>query len=95
MSALGGKADLIRGEADIAAGSPASAGLPFCPSRGTMCRCAARTITLCLLATLALADVAGVASVKRAALAAYAEHFMEVVAWPPGGSAPSRRVSAP
>ena len=54
-----------------------------------------RTITLCLLATLALADVAGVASVKRAALAAYAEHLMEVVGWPPGGSAPSRRVSAP
>ncbi len=29
------------------------------------------TIALCLLATPALADVAGVASVKRAALAAY------------------------
>ena len=53
------------------------------------------TIALCLLATPALADVAGVASVKRAALAAYAEHLMEVVGWPPGGSAPSRRVSAP
>ncbi len=37
------------------------------------------TITLCLLATPALADVAGVASVKRAALAAYAEHLMKVV----------------
>ncbi len=34
------------------------------------------TITLCLLATPALADVAGVASVKRAALAAYAGHIM-------------------
>ncbi len=53
------------------------------------------TITLCLLATPALADVAGVASVKRDALAAYAGHLMEVVGWPPGGSAPSRRVSAP
>ena len=37
------------------------------------------TITLCLLATSALADVAGAASVKRAALSAYAEHLMEVV----------------
>ncbi len=37
------------------------------------------TITLCLLAAPALADAAGVASVKRAALAAYAEHLMEVV----------------
>ncbi len=37
------------------------------------------TITLCLLATPALADVAGVASVKRAALDAYAGHIMGVV----------------
>ncbi len=37
------------------------------------------TITLCLLATPALADVEEMASVKRAALAAYAEHLMEVV----------------
>ncbi len=40
------------------------------------------TITLCLAATPALADVAGVASMKCAALAAYAEHLMEVVGWP-------------
>ncbi len=53
------------------------------------------TITLCLAATPALADVAGIASMKCAALAAYAEHWMEVVGWPPGGSAPSRRVYAP
>ncbi len=39
----------------------------------------ALTITLCLLATPALADVAGVASVKRTALAAYAGHIMGVV----------------
>ncbi len=39
----------------------------------------ALTIAQCLLATPALADVAGVASVKRAALAAYAGHLMEVV----------------
>ena len=38
------------------------------------------TITLCLLATPALADLAGVASVKRAALAAYAEHLLGIVA---------------
>ncbi len=38
------------------------------------------TITLCLLATPALADVAGVASVKRAALSAYAEHLLGIVA---------------
>ncbi len=37
------------------------------------------TITLCLLATPALAGVAGVASMKRAALAAYAGHIMGVV----------------
>ncbi len=37
------------------------------------------TITQCLLATPALADVAGVASVKRAALTAYADHLMGVV----------------
>ncbi len=37
------------------------------------------TITLCLLTTPALADVAGIASVKRDALAAYAGHLMEVV----------------
>ncbi len=36
-------------------------------------------VALCLLATPALADVAGVASVKREALAAYAEHLIEVV----------------
>ncbi len=38
-----------------------------------------RTITLCLLATPALADVASVASVKRAALSAYSEHFLGIV----------------
>lgn len=37
------------------------------------------TITLCLLATPAMADVAGVASVKRAVLSAYATHFLGVV----------------
>ncbi len=31
MSVPGGKADLIRREADVAAGSPAPAGLSFCP----------------------------------------------------------------
>ena len=40
-SAVRGEADLIRRKADIAAGNPASAGLSFCPSCGTMCRCAA------------------------------------------------------
>jgi len=40
-----------------------------------------RTLTtaLCLLATPALADVTGVALMKRAALSAYAEHIMGVV----------------
>ncbi len=37
------------------------------------------TIALCPLATPALADVAGIASVKRAALAAYATHLLGVV----------------
>ncbi len=39
----------------------------------------ALTITLCLLGSPALADVAGVASVKRAALSTYAGHIMGVV----------------
>ncbi len=39
------------------------------------------TITLCLLATPVLADVAGVASVKRAALSAYAGHIMGIVSY--------------
>ncbi len=39
----------------------------------------ALTITLCLLPTPALADLAGIASVKRAALAAYATHLLGVV----------------
>ena len=38
------------------------------------------TVTLCLLATPALADLAGVASVKCAALSAYAEHLLGIVA---------------
>ena len=38
------------------------------------------TITLCLLATPTSADVAGVTSVKRAALSAYAEHLPGIVA---------------
>ncbi len=38
------------------------------------------TITLCLLATPALADVTSVVSVKRAALSAYAEHLLGIVA---------------
>ncbi len=36
------------------------------------------TIALCLLATPALADGAGVASVKRAALDLYAGHLMGI-----------------
>ena len=42
-SAPGGEADLIRREADIAAGSPTSAGPSFCPSRGAMRRVSAST----------------------------------------------------
>ncbi len=38
------------------------------------------TITLCVLAIPALADVAGVASVTRAALSTYAEYFLGFVA---------------
>jgi hypothetical protein len=39
----------------------------------------ALTIALCLLVTPALADVAGVASVKHEALSAYAGHIMGIV----------------
>ena len=62
-SALRSEADLTRREADTVAGSSVlAAGLPFCPSRGTMLSMRALTIALCLLATPALSFVAGCTS---------------------------------
>ncbi len=75
-----GAADLIRREADIAAGRSAPARLLFLPQPWHHVSMRPLTITLCLLATPALADVAGVASVKGEALAAYAEHLLGIVA---------------
>ncbi len=79
MSAIGGEADIIRRKADIAAGRSAPARLLFLPQPWHHVSMRPLTITLCLLATPALADVAGIASVKRAALDAYAGHIMGVV----------------
>ncbi len=54
---------MVRRQADIAAGgSVLAAGLPFCPSRGTMLSMRALAIALGLLATPALSFVAGCAS---------------------------------
>ncbi len=58
--------------------APLRRGFLFVPAVAP-CVDAPFTIALCLLATPALADVAGVASVKRAALDAYAGHIMGVV----------------
>ncbi len=69
-----------RGESGHRGWKPRFGGAYFLPQPWHHVSMRPHTITLCLLATPALADLAGVASVKRAALSAYAEHLLGIVA---------------